>query len=108
MEAHPRAGEAARGEKVSEQPNSVLSRKFNEELSPSADGRQRLAHGASRGLRDPTLTPVPSPARRERGAEGRVRAVKPRACALGYSMPPLTGLRKTGAHAKDFLDELLT
>jgi hypothetical protein len=23
-------------------------------------------------------------------------------------MPPLTGLRKTGAHAKDFLNELLT
>jgi len=28
--------------------------------------------------------------------------------ALGHSMPPLTGLRKTGAHARDLLDELLT
>ena len=62
------------------------------EFSPSADGRQRVAHGASRGSREPTLTPVPSPVPRERGAEGGVRAIEPRAYALGYSMPTLTGL----------------
>jgi len=52
----------------------------------------------------PTLTPVPSPAERERGAEGGVRASWPRACALGYSIPPLTGLWETVAHGKDFLN----
>jgi len=44
------------------------------------------------GRESSTLTPVPSPAPRERGAEGGVRAIKPRAYALGYSMPPHTGL----------------
>jgi hypothetical protein len=28
-------------------------------------------------------------------------------CALGYSMPPLTGLRKAGAHEKSILNESL-
>ncbi|SPE30901.1 hypothetical protein SBA2_580006 [Acidobacteriia bacterium SbA2] len=55
-----------------------------------------------------TLTPVPSPARRERGAEGGVRAIEPRAYALGYSLPPLTGLQKTAAHDNDSLNDLLT
>ena len=52
--------------------------------------------------------PSPLPLKRERGAEGGVRAFQPRAYALGYSMAPLTGLRKTGSHAKDVLEELLT
>jgi hypothetical protein len=43
--------------------------------------------------------PVPSPVLRERGAEGGVRAIQPRAYALGYSMPPLTGLSKTNPHS---------
>jgi hypothetical protein len=42
-------------------------------VSPRS-GRQRVAHGVSRGSRDRALTPVPSPAARERGAEGEVRA----------------------------------
>jgi len=62
-------------------------------LSAREVGRQNIAHGVSRGLARLTLTPVPSPARRERGAEGGVRAMEPRVCALGYSMPPLTGLK---------------
>jgi hypothetical protein len=57
---------------------SVTSQEFIVELSPRS-GRQRVAHGASRGSRDPTLTPVPSPTRRERGAEGGVRAIQPTA-----------------------------
>ena len=52
--------------------------------------------------------PVPSPAQRERGADGGVRAVQPRACALGYSMPPLTGLRNDRAHDKNYRDELVS
>ncbi|SPE25985.1 hypothetical protein SBA2_270095 [Acidobacteriia bacterium SbA2] len=40
---------------------SVMSQNFAEELSPQS-GRQRVAHGASRGSRDAALTPVPSPA----------------------------------------------
>ena len=43
--------------------------------------------------------PARLPPGRERGAKGGARAVQPRAYALGYSMPPLTGLRKTGAHS---------
>ena len=78
--------------------NSILGQKILKELSLRS-GRQPVAHGVSRGLSEPTLSPVPSPARRERGAEGGVRVTGPRAYALGYSMPPLTGLRKTGAHS---------
>ena len=51
-----------------------MRQKFVEELSPRS-GRQRVAHGASRGSLEPTLTPAPSPAQRERGAEGGVRAI---------------------------------
>jgi len=58
---------------------SALRQKVVEQFSPSADGRQPVAHGASRGSAARTLTPVPSPARRERGAEGGVRAIRPRA-----------------------------
>ena len=73
---------------------NVLSQNLVEEFSPRS-GRQPVAHGASRGSRDPTLTLVPSPARRERGADGRVRVIQPRAYALGYSMPPLTYLPRS-------------
>jgi hypothetical protein len=38
-----------------------MRQKFVEELSPRS-GRKQVAHGASRGSREPTLTPVPSPA----------------------------------------------
>ncbi|MGO8734700.1 MAG: hypothetical protein ACLQVM_18145, partial [Terriglobia bacterium] len=34
--------------------------------------------------------------------------VFPRACALGYNLPPLTGLRKGHPHVEDFNCELLT
>jgi len=51
----------------------VLREKLVQEFSPRS-GRQSVAHGVSRGSREPTLTPVPSPAWREWGAEGRVRA----------------------------------
>ena len=70
---------------------SVLRGKFVREFSPRS-GRQRVAHSASRGSRDSTLTPIPSPAQRESGAEGGVRAIDPRAYALGYPLPPLMGL----------------
>jgi hypothetical protein len=57
--------------------------------------------------REPSLTPSPLPPRRERGAEGRVRAVFPTTRAVGNRMPPLPGLRKGRLHGKDFLDEFL-
>ena len=37
-----------------------------------------------------------------------MRAVQPRAYALGYSMPPLTGLLRTVELEKDFVNDLLT
>src|SRR5271157_3378474 len=55
-------------------------------------GRQKVAHGVSRGLARPTFPPSPLPPRRERGAEGGVRVLPPRAHALGYVLPPLAGL----------------
>jgi len=87
----------------------MVSRILVEQPSPRS-GRQLVAHGASRGSehRTRTLTPVPSPARRERGAEGGVRAIQPRAHALGYSISPLAGLRETRADEKDLFSELLT
>jgi len=78
---------------------SLLTQKSLEQLSPRS-GRQPVAHGASRGSAARALTPVPSPARRERGAEGAVRAIRPRAHALGYSMAPLAGLNETDAPEK--------
>ena len=74
-----------------EESPSVVSPKFAEYVSPRS-GRQRIAHGVNRGFVRPSLTPSPLPLRRERGAAGGVIAVKPRAHALGYFMPPLTGL----------------
>ena len=46
--------------------------------------------------------PPPLPPVRERGAEGGVRAVQPRAHTLGYYLPPLTGLQKGTPHEEDF------
>jgi len=88
--------------------SSVLSQKFVEEVSPDVSGRKNVAHGVSRGSASPPLPPSPLPLGRERGAEGGVRAVHPRACALGYNLPPLTGLRKGRPHEEDFVSELLT
>ena len=56
---------------------------------------------------EPSLSPSPLPPERERGAEGGVRALHPRVCALGYNLPPLTGLRKGRPHEEDFVNELM-
>jgi len=61
----------------------------------SRSERKSLAHGVSRGSANPPSPPPPLPLGRERGAEGGVRAFDPRADALGYSLPPLTGLQET-------------
>ena len=53
---------------------SGLSRKFDEEFSLES-GRQTVARGESRGSREPTRNPVPSPAQRERVAESGMRAI---------------------------------
>ena len=87
--------------------SSVLSQKFVEEVSPRS-GRKNVAHGVSRGSASPPSPPSPLPLGRERGAEGGVRALHPRACALGYNLPPLTGLRESGPNEEDFVSELLT
>jgi len=44
---------------------------------------------------------------RERGAEDGVRAVPPRAYALGYYLPPLTGLVLYRPLEQAFVNELL-
>ena len=80
------------------------SETFVEEISLRS-GRKNLAHGASRGSAARTLTPVPSPARRERGAEGGVRAIQPRARALGYYLSPRPGLRAARQQAVGFVSE---
>jgi hypothetical protein len=51
--------------------------------------------------------PRPLPLGRERGAEGGVRALDPRAGALGYNLPPLTGLKKGLLREEDFVNELM-
>src|SRR5271167_407983 len=86
---------------------SVLSQKSVEEVSPLS-GRKNVAHGVSRGSENPPSPPSPLPLGRESGAEGGVRALHPRACALGYNLPPLTGLRKGRPHEEDFVNELVT
>ena len=87
---------------------SVLSQKFIEEVSPDLSGRKNVAHGVSRGSANPPSPPPSLPLGRERGAEGGVRALHPRACALGYNLPPLMGLRKGRPHEEDFVSGLLT
>src|SRR5208337_4390089 len=59
--------------------------------------RKSLAHGVSRGSANPPSPPTPLPLGRERGvpqARDGVRAFDPRADALGYNPPPLTGLQE--------------
>ena len=57
------------------------------------EGRQNLAHGASRGSRVRPLPPQPPPPRSGgRGNKGGVGAILPRALTLGYCLPPLPGL----------------
>ena len=85
----------------------MLSHKIVEEVSPRS-GRKNVAHGVSRGSARPPSPPSPLPLGRERGAEGRVRALRPRACALGYDLPPVTGLQKGRPHEEDFFSELPT
>ena len=85
---------------------------FVDEISPSADGRKNVAHGpAGRdGSANPPSPPSPLPLGRERGVpqtRDGVRALHPRAYALGYNLPPLTGLRKDRPHEKHFVSELL-
>ena len=83
--------------------SSVLSQRFVKEPSPSADGRKNLAHGVSRGCGGPPSPPSPLPPARERGVRQQtdgVRAVQPRACALGYHLPPLPGLQKDASMRK--------
>jgi hypothetical protein len=43
-----------------------------------------------------------------RGYDNPELLLDPTAYAVGYSLPPLTGLRKTGAQERDFRNELLT
>ena len=91
--------------------SSVLSQKFLEEVSPDLSGRKNVAHGVSRGSANPPSPPSPLPLGRERGVpqtRDGVRALHPRACALGYNLPPLTGLRKGRPHEEDFVSGLLT
>jgi hypothetical protein len=45
---------------IAQEPGDI-SQEFVVHLSPRS-GRQRVAHGVSRGSREQTLTPVPSPA----------------------------------------------
>jgi hypothetical protein len=77
-------------------PASVVSQKFIEELSPSADGRQPVAHGASRGLREAHSLPRPlsRPAGegcRRRGEGHTTQGLRPR---LLYAAP--NGALKNG------------
>ena len=60
------------------------------------------------GSASPPSPPSPLPHRWEWGAGGGVRAPSPRAGALGYHLPPLTGLRRDRPHEEDFVSELLT
>ncbi|SPE22105.1 hypothetical protein SBA2_10045 [Acidobacteriia bacterium SbA2] len=80
--------------------------KLLEEISRRSR-RKSLAHGVSRGSMRSPSPPSPLPPERERGAEGGVRAIQPRAYALGYYLSPLTGLREHGPRDVDFINELL-
>jgi hypothetical protein len=66
----------------------------------------------SRGSASPPSPPSPLPV--AAATEGcpalrdGVRALHPRAGALGYNLPPLTGLRKGRPHEEDFVRGLLT
>jgi len=85
----------------------VPSRKLIEEVSPRS-GRKNLAHGVGWGPAGPPSPPPPrAPALRPR-AFGRRAESSPRAYALGYFLPPLTGLRKACSHEENFVNELPT
>ncbi len=67
-------------------------------------------HGSKPWVREPSLTPCPLCRRgdRERGVRqptDGVRAIHPRAYALGYNLPPLTGLPEGRPHEEDFVNE---
>ena len=85
---------------------SVPSQKLVGGVSPRS-GRKNVAHGVSRGSANAPSPPSPLPLERERGAEGGVRAIEPRADALGYILSPLTGLREGYPHKAVFRKELL-
>jgi len=76
------------------------SQKFAEEPSPSADGRQRVAHGASRGSREPHPHPHPRPRCRRRGEGHSTQGSRP---GLLYAAPD--GASKS-ARDKNFLNGL--
>jgi hypothetical protein len=57
-------------------------------------GRQKVAHGASRGSPMRPLPPGPLPRRAGEGEVKGVRGALPRACALCYFLPPLPGLAR--------------
>jgi len=61
----------------------------------------------SRGYANPPSPASPLPPPRERGAEGGVRALTPRAGALGYDLAPLTGLGNSRPQGDDFVSEFL-
>ena len=70
----------------------VLSQRSMAEFTPH-NGRHNVAHGASRGFAIP-LTPLrPSPAAAGDGEERGEKALLPKARALCYILPLLTGLR---------------
>jgi len=87
---------------------SFMSQKLVNEVSPDLSGRNRVAHGVSRGSRSPPSPPSPLPLARARGLEGDVRAPSPRAAALGNDLTPLPGLWSGRAKRQDFVSELLT
>ena len=86
--------------------SSAPSRKLTAEVSPRS-GRKNLAHGVSRGSMRSPSPPSPLPPERQRGARGGVRAAPPRACALGYYLSPLMGLRAHGPHEENSMNEPL-
>ncbi|MGO8735369.1 MAG: hypothetical protein ACLQVM_21535, partial [Terriglobia bacterium] len=81
---------------------------YSENGSTAPIGAVDLSPRREPWVGDPSLTPTPLPTSRERGADGGEWVVFPRACALGYNLPPLTGLRKGHPHVEDFNCELLT
>ena len=79
-----------------------MSQKFVNEVSPSGDGRKRVAHGVSRGYANP-----PSPARAGEGCRRRGETSSP-GLALGYDLTPLPGLWDGYPKREDFVRLLLT
>ncbi|MGO8731463.1 MAG: hypothetical protein ACLQVM_01570, partial [Terriglobia bacterium] len=65
---------------------------YSENGSTALIGAVDLSPRREPWVGDPSLTPTPRPTSREWGADGGEWVVFPRACALGYNLPPLTGL----------------